>query len=111
MAMGAQPAAMRMDDAEAVLEDAPAAAPAPKRQAARKKDEGNAAAQAEALSALGNLGYGLSEAAGAVAEAAHETPEADTAVLIRAALRKLAPRSGEMPRCLTMLPRDARTGR
>ncbi|MGR3632434.1 MAG: Holliday junction branch migration protein RuvA [Limimaricola soesokkakensis] len=92
MAMGAQPAAMRGDDAAAVIEDAPAEVAAPKRPAPRKKDEGNAAAQAEALSALGNLGYGLSEAAGAVAEAAHETPEADTASMIRAALRKLAPK-------------------
>ncbi|MEL6644323.1 MAG: Holliday junction branch migration protein RuvA [Pseudomonadota bacterium] len=49
------------------------------------------AAQAEALSALGNLGYAPSEAARAVAEAASEDPGADTAALIRAALRRLAP--------------------
>ncbi len=48
-------------------------------------------AQAEALSALGNLGYTPGEAAQAVAQAAGETPEADTAALIRAALRRLAP--------------------
>ncbi len=47
---------------------------------------------AEALSALTNLGYNPSEAAGAVAQAA-ENPEAtDTAKLIRAALRLLAPK-------------------
>ncbi|MEL6518262.1 MAG: Holliday junction branch migration protein RuvA [Pseudomonadota bacterium] len=49
------------------------------------------AAQAEALSALGNLGYAPSEAARAVAEAASDDPQADTAALIRAALRRLAP--------------------
>ena len=51
-----------------------------------------AAAQAEALSALSNLGYGPGEAATAVAEAAGEAPEAATAELIRAALKRMAPR-------------------
>ena len=50
-----------------------------------------AAAQAEALSALTNLGYAPSEAASAVAEAAGRAPGAATADLIRAALRALAP--------------------
>lgn len=49
-------------------------------------------AQAEALSALGNLGYAPGEAASAVAEAAGDDPEADTSVLIRAALKLLAPK-------------------
>jgi len=49
-------------------------------------------AQSEALSALTNLGYGPGEAAGAVAQAADEAPEADTPALIRAALRLLAPK-------------------
>lgn len=49
-------------------------------------------AQAEALSALQNLGYAPSEAARAVAEAAGDAPESDTAALIRAALRSLAPK-------------------
>ena len=53
---------------------------------------GNASAQAEALSALGNLGYALGDAAGAVAQAGGETPEADTAALIRASLKLLAPK-------------------
>ncbi|SMP25286.1 Holliday junction branch migration protein RuvA [Shimia sagamensis] len=48
--------------------------------------------QADALSALGNLGYGPADAAGAVAQAAGEDPEADTSVLIRAALKLLAPK-------------------
>ncbi|MGR3463839.1 Holliday junction branch migration protein RuvA [Limimaricola sp.] len=92
MAMGAQAPAMPGGEADAVIDDAPVEAPKPAKTAAKKKDTGNAAAQAEALSALGNLGYGLSEAAAAVAETAHEAPEADTAMLIRAALRKLAPK-------------------
>jgi Holliday junction DNA helicase RuvA len=53
---------------------------------------GTAAAQAEALSALGNLGYGPGEAAKAVAEAAGSLPDGDTAAVIRAALKLLAPK-------------------
>jgi Holliday junction DNA helicase RuvA len=49
-------------------------------------------AQAEALSALGNLGYGPGEAVQAVARAAEQNPGAETPALIRAALRLLAPR-------------------
>ncbi|TCO72972.1 Holliday junction branch migration protein RuvA [Rhodovulum euryhalinum] len=52
----------------------------------------SASAQAEALSALGNLGYSPSEAARAVAEAAGDAPGADTPALIRAALKLLAPK-------------------
>ncbi len=48
--------------------------------------------QADALSALGNLGYSPSDAATAVAQAAGEDPEADTATLIRTALKLLAPK-------------------
>lgn len=48
--------------------------------------------QADALSALGNLGYSPSDAATAVAQAAGDDPEADTASLIRAALKLLAPK-------------------
>lgn len=86
MAMGAgaavsAPSAAR--DGDAVIEPAAPAAPAP---------VPSASAQAEALSALGNLGYGPGEAAGAVAQAAGEAPDADTAALIRAALKLLAPK-------------------
>lgn len=49
-------------------------------------------AQSEALSALGNLGYGPSDAASAVAQASREHETADTAELIRAALKLLAPK-------------------
>ncbi len=55
-------------------------------------DRAAANAQADALSALGNLGYAPGEAAAAVAEAAGENPEAGTSELIRAALKKLAPK-------------------
>ena len=49
-------------------------------------------AQTEALSALAKLGYGPADAAGAVAHAAGDSPDADTAGLIRAALKLLAPK-------------------
>ncbi len=52
----------------------------------------NRGAQADALSALGNLGYAPGEAAAAVAQAATESPEAQTTDLIRAALKILAPK-------------------
>lgn len=73
-----------------VLEEpAVQSAPAPKAPAAPKA---GVAAQAEALSALSNLGYGPGEAAAAVAEASGATPDLDTSGLIRAALRLLAPK-------------------
>jgi holliday junction DNA helicase RuvA len=50
------------------------------------------AAQAEALSALQNLGYAPADAVRAVAEVAGAAPDADTPGMIRAALRLLAPR-------------------
>jgi Holliday junction DNA helicase RuvA len=50
-------------------------------------------AQADALSALGNLGYAPGEAAAAVAELSAEMDGSDAAALIRAALKKLAPKS------------------
>ncbi len=66
---------------------------APRR--AVKVDEGasrRAAGVADALSALVNLGYGHGDAAQAVATVAGEQPEAETAALIRASLKLLAPR-------------------
>ena len=69
------------------------AAPAPKRAA--KPDDGairRAGYTADALSALVNLGYSQGDAAQAVASVAGENPEADTAALIRAALKLLQPR-------------------
>lgn len=87
MAMGQARTAEVTDVVEPV---APVAAAAPAGQPAPQASNGNA--QAEALSALGNLGYGPGEAAGAVAQAAGEDPEADTAGVIRAALKLLAPK-------------------
>lgn len=72
------------DSADEVIE-----APQPRKS---KPDTSSAAAQSEALSALTNLGYNPSEAAQAVAQAAMDTPEAQTPDLIRAALRLLAPK-------------------
>lgn len=70
-----------------ILDDAPATLPKAKPAA-----QSDGAAQADALSALTNLGYAPSEAARAVAEAAGNTPGAEAPVLIRAALRLLAPK-------------------
>lgn len=47
---------------------------------------------ADALSALTNLGYAPMDAAGAVATVASGSPEADTAALIRGALKLLGPK-------------------
>ena len=44
------------------------------------------------MSALGNLGYGPGEAASAVAEVAGMHEGADASVLIREALKRLAPK-------------------
>ena len=90
MALGGALAATLASDGAAgeVIEGDPASAqPQPKRV-----ESGGAAVQSEALSALSNLGYGPGEAAGAVAQAAGDAPGADTATLIRAALKLLAPK-------------------
>ncbi|MBI1171763.1 Holliday junction branch migration protein RuvA [bacterium] len=70
------------------------AEPAPKRRAPAAPAPGpnRAAFTADALSALVNLGYGQGEAAQAVMTISAETPEADTATLIRAALKLLMPK-------------------
>ena len=54
--------------------------------------QSRAAFTADALSALVNLGYGQGDAAQAVATVAGEMPEAETAALIRGALRLLGPK-------------------
>ncbi|MGG7645630.1 Holliday junction branch migration protein RuvA [Rhodovulum sp. YNF3179] len=79
---GGSGAAAVLDPGDVAPEPAPAAPAAP----------GRGAAQAEALSALVNLGYSQGEAASAVATAAGDAPEADTAAVIRAALKLLAPK-------------------
>lgn len=85
MAMGGTEASAGPDVALVEPAGSPAPAPTPPGGGV-----GNAQAQAEALSALGNLGYAPSEAAQAVAEAAQS--EQETAGLIRAALKLLAPK-------------------
>lgn len=78
--------------AEAAPGEVIEATPAPKR--APKKDDGEAraraAARADAMSALVNLGYGESEAAQAVATVEAVGEAADSAGLIKAALKALA---------------------
>jgi len=74
---------------DAVVEGA-----APPKKPARP-DEGaarRASASADALSALLNLGYTPSDAAQAIALSAADQPGADTAALIRASLKHLAPK-------------------
>ncbi|MEX5561927.1 Holliday junction branch migration protein RuvA [Pseudophaeobacter sp. 1A16562] len=94
MAMGGTVSeAMEGPELEAVVETAePAPTAKPTRKKQQQQPSGAAAASAGALSALGNLGYGPSDAAAAVAEAAAAEPEAGEAELIRAALRLLAPK-------------------
>lgn len=91
MAMG-QGAVARPDAPPDTSAEPPAPALAPRRKAPPAAPPPSAIATADALSALANLGYAPQDAAAAVAEAAAGTPDADTAALIRAALRRLAPR-------------------
>lgn len=91
MAMGAGLAAAPASPAEDVIEPA---APKPRR-APPKVDEGaarRAGFAADALSALTNLGYSAGDAAQAVATVTGEDAEADTASLIRRALKLLGPK-------------------
>lgn len=100
MASLSRPAAPRqanMEDDEALIEAEPsdaAAAPAKpnRRKAAPPPEPQGPAPEAEALSALTNLGYAPVEASAAVAEAAGAAPGAATPALIRAALKLLAPK-------------------
>ncbi|WP_264212705.1 Holliday junction branch migration protein RuvA [Leisingera thetidis] len=92
MAMGGTVADAMDGPGLEVIEDAEPSAAKPARKVPPKKPSGAAAASAGALSALGNLGYGPSDAAAAVAEAAAMYPDADEPDLIRAALRLLAPK-------------------
>ena len=88
MAMAGQsatPAAVSDDVIEA---DAPAPQPAPTPQPVAVQTN----AQADALSALQNLGYSPSEAAAAVAQVMADAPETETSGVIRAALKLLAPK-------------------
>ena len=82
MALGAQGRAMPEAQDEVIdTSEPPVPAPQPE----------DAGAQAAALSALQNLGYGPGEAAGAVAQAAGDGASTESD-LIRAALKLLAPK-------------------
>lgn len=90
MAIGGRLASAPEPTPDTVIEEP---SPRPRRAAPPPPPGPNRAAfAADALSALLNLGYGHSEAAEAITTAAEDAPEADTALLIRAALRKLAPK-------------------
>lgn len=71
---------------------APEASPTVAAGSSRSVPQISSSAVAEAMSALGNLGYAPSDAARAVAEAQANAPKADTPALIRASLRLLAPK-------------------
>lgn len=87
MALGGTLSTTAPED-DAVIEDTPA----PRRTAPPPAPPPRAAYTADALSALVNLGYNQGDAAGAVAQVSAEAPDADTAALIRAALKRLAPK-------------------
>jgi Holliday junction DNA helicase RuvA len=82
MAMGDAVAQTSSDGGTEVIEPVAATRPAAQKSSA----------QAEALSALSNLGYSPGDAARAVAQAAGDVPDADTGTLIKAALKLLAPK-------------------
>jgi len=77
-----------MDDD--VIETVGAAAPTPPATQAAASVAG--ASQADALSALTNLGYSPSEAASAIATVLGDVGADDTAALIRSSLKLLAPK-------------------
>jgi Holliday junction DNA helicase RuvA len=89
MAMGGT-IAQATDGVVEVIDDAPQPPPSTGRKTPHPRQSN---AQADALSALGNLGYAPSDAAAAVAEAASGEPDATESTLIRAALRLLAPKN------------------
>ncbi|WP_420397114.1 Holliday junction branch migration protein RuvA [Nioella sp.] len=87
------PGAMTMGgEVVEALGDAPAVAVTQPDVAAPIRARPSSSSQAEALSALKNLGYAPAEAAMAVAQAAGDAPDAETPALIRAALKLLAPK-------------------
>ena len=90
MAMSGQRALTQPDagDFDAVI-DVIDTTPAPK---SARTSAPNSNAQAEALSALTNLGYSPSDAASAIATALGEDAALETSNLIKAALRLLAPK-------------------
>ena len=92
MAMGVSLSVTAEADDSVIEPMAPAPAKKPSKPASPAPGQSRAAYTADALSALMNLGYGQGDAAHAVATVAGEAPDADTATLIRASLKLLAPK-------------------
>jgi len=88
MAMAGQSATPAAASDDVIEADAPVPQPAPTPQPVAVQTN----AQADALSALQNLGYSPSEAAAAVAQVMADAPETETSGVIRAALKLLAPK-------------------
>ena len=88
MAMAGQSANPAAVSDDVIVADAPVPQPAPTPQPVAVQTN----AQADALSALQNLGYSPSEAAAAVAQVMADAPETETSGVIRAALKLLAPK-------------------
>lgn len=84
MAMAGQEPAVALAATAGEAAETPRSVPGPQ--------PGAGQSPSEALSALANLGYAPGEAAAAVAQAQAAEPEAQTASLIRASLRLLAPK-------------------
>lgn len=91
MAMGAAGAAQAVADDAVVIEPSFAVKTTPS-DVPSDVPFGGAAARADALSALVNLGYGQGEAASAIAEAMADGADSDTSTLIRQSLKLLAPK-------------------
>ena len=88
MAMAGQSANPAAVSDDVIVADAPVPQPAPTPQPVAVQTN----AQADALSALQNLGYSPSEAAAAVAQVMADAPETETSGVIRAALKLMAPK-------------------
>lgn len=88
MAMTGQSATPASVIEDVIETDASSTAPMPTPQQAPVSTR----AQADALSALQNLGYSPSDAAAAVAQVMADAPEMDMANVIRAALKLMAPK-------------------
>ena len=92
IAMGAQGAEVVQADDELVIDPPVPVSAAPTSSPTASLGAAVAGAQADALSALVNLGYGHGDAASSVAQVSGELPNVDSGALIKAALRLLAPK-------------------
>ena len=81
-----------IDALSSTIEDTTASPKAPRETKAAMADQSVSAARADAMSALGNLGYAPSDAARAVARVIEDQGVKNTSDLIREALKLLAPK-------------------